>query len=291
MTAPHLHHAAGRHRHPPARQPLVPIPARAHQLSRRVFLTELSRRTFAVTILGAAVVSCGGDDRSGGRSSNTSGSPASGSEPTDGSAASSTSAAALPALTWERVNLGFVSAYVLVRGNTAAVVDTGVAGSERQIGQTLVDLGLNWGDVDHVVLTHLHPDHAGSVGPVMDSATSATAYAGEADIASIDAPRAITAVGDGDDVFGMQVISTPGHTLGHISILDAETGLLVVGDAMNRTVGPLAGSNPERTADASAAVASVEKLAGLDFDTAVFGHGDPIEGGAQAEVAALAATL
>jgi len=33
------------------------------------------------------------------------------------------------------------------------------------------------------------------------------------------------------------------------------------------------------------------KLAAFEFDTVVFGHGDPVEGGASALVAELAATL
>src|SRR5690606_2650892 len=77
------------------------------------------------------------------------------------------SAAASPggegvSLTWSRVNLGFVSAYVLVRGGEAAVVDTGTGGSEGPIGEALAALGLDWPAVGHVVLTHHHGDHAGS---------------------------------------------------------------------------------------------------------------------------------
>ena len=77
-------------------------------------------------------------------------------------------------LVWARTNLGFVSAYVLVRGNTAAIVDTGVAGSAAAIGQTLVDLGLNYSDVEHVILTHNHSDHAGSITEVSVSYTHLT---------------------------------------------------------------------------------------------------------------------
>jgi hypothetical protein len=40
-----------------------------------------------------------------------------------------------------------------------------------------------------------------------------------------------------------------------------------------------------------AACRSVEKLASLQFDTLVFGHGEPIVGGAAAAVAHLAAEL
>jgi glyoxylase-like metal-dependent hydrolase (beta-lactamase superfamily II) len=56
-----------------------------------------------------------------------------------------------------------VSAYVLVRGKEAAVVDTSVTGSVTQIGDALVAAGSSWGAVRHVILTHQHPDHVGSV--------------------------------------------------------------------------------------------------------------------------------
>ena len=109
-------------------------------------------------------------------------------------------------LVWARTNLGFVSAYVLVRGNTAAIVDTGVAGSAAAIGQTLVDLGLNYSDVEHVILTHNHSDHAGSITEVLTEAVNATAYAGEADLGSI--PGNISPVVDGQDVFGFCLLYT-----------------------------------------------------------------------------------
>jgi len=87
------------------------------------------------------------------------------------------------------------------------------------------------------------------------------------------------------------VIATPGHTAGHISILDTDTGLLVAGDALTLDGTELTGSNPQFTADVDQAEASVRKLADLRFDTLLLGHGDPIESGADQQVAALAASL
>ena len=52
-------------------------------------------------------------------------------------------------LKWSRVELGFVSAYVLVRGNEAAVVDTGVGGSGEAIGTVLDEAGPGWAGVRH----------------------------------------------------------------------------------------------------------------------------------------------
>ena len=51
------------------------------------------------------------------------------------------------------------------------------------------------------------------------------------------------------------------------------------------------GSFPAFTASRVEADESVKKMASLEFDTVVFGHGNPIEGGADAAVAALAASL
>lgn len=193
-------------------------------------------------------------------------------------------------LTWARADLGFVSAYVLARGNEAAIVDTGVPGSADDIGQTLAGIGLDYSNVVHVFLTHLHPDHAGSIGDVMSSAEGATAYAGEADIGGIDYTP-ITAAADGDEIFGLEVIATPGHTDGHISVIDHEAGLLVAGDAINAADGGVQGPNPDFSTDIGAANESARRLAGLSFNTLLVGHGEPIQDMADTAVAAMAASL
>lgn len=189
--------------------------------------------------------------------------------------------------------MGFVSAYVLVRDNQAAVVDTGSRGSTTDIEDALTALGLGWYAVDHVIFTHKHPDHVGSAIPVLEAAPGAQPYAGEADILAIGTPRPITPVGDGDDVFGLQVIATPGHTPGHICVLDPVGGLLVAGDALVGAAdgGGVAGPDAAFTADMDMANESVRKLAGFEFETLVFGHGNPVETGADQQVEALAARL
>jgi glyoxylase-like metal-dependent hydrolase (beta-lactamase superfamily II) len=141
-----------------------------------------------------------------------------------------------------------------------------------------------------VIITHRHPDHAGSAADVLDRTPDATGYAGAADIPAISVPHPLTAVADGDKIFDLTIVATPGHTAGHVCVLDPVARLLVAGDALNNKSG-LAGSSPQNTDDPVAAKASVVKLAGLSFDTVLFGHGEPIEGGASGQVAKLAATL
>jgi glyoxylase-like metal-dependent hydrolase (beta-lactamase superfamily II) len=249
-----------------------------YRVDRRTLLADLGRGALAVAVLGWTA--CGGDD------SDDEG----GTGPAASSSTSSTTATRAEPLVDRRVSLGFVSAYVLVRGREAAVVDTGVAGSAPQIQQGLEATGSSWEDVRHVILTHNHPDHAGSVADVMDAAADAVAYAGAADIPSIEAPRDLTAVDDGEEVFGLRVVTTPGHTAGHIAVVDSDNGLLVAGDALSNSAG-LAGSPPQFTADQAQAEASVRKLADLDVQRILFGHGDPIESNAAQALRDLAASL
>lgn len=190
-----------------------------------------------------------------------------------------------------RVNMGFVNAYVLIRGKEAAVVDTGTSGNGSKFADVVRTAGLSWNAVHHVILTHYHRDHIGSVGEVLGAAGKATVYAGAADIPKIESPRPIKAVGDNDEVFGLRVIATPGHTPGHICVFDPAGSLLILGDAMNNIGSKLGGPNPQYTADMALAHQSVKKLAGLTFDRAVFGHGEPIDKGASQAIAKLAGTL
>jgi len=189
-----------------------------------------------------------------------------------------------------QVNLGFVNAYVLIRGKEAAVVDTGTAGNGSKIADVVRTAGMSWDAVHHVILTHRHPDHIGSVAEVLGSAAKATAYAGAADIPLIKSPRPVKAVADNDEVFGLRVIATPGHTPGHISVFDPAGSLLILGDAMTN-IDKLSGSDPQYTADMAQAQESVKKLAKLKFERAVFGHGEPIDKGASQVIMKLAGTL
>lgn len=266
-------------------------------MTRRTFLTQFGRTSLAVAFLGVAAA-CSSDSETTTTAAASTGDTAATDAPATTAAtatteetASETTVAAAGGARWERVNLGFVSAYVLERGGEGVIVDTGVEGSEGQIEATLALLDLGFGDVGHVILTHLHPDHIGSLDAVMENAASAAGYAGEADISGIASPRALTAVGDGDKVFDLEIINTPGHTPGSISVLEAVGGLLMAGDALNGEGGGVVGANPQFSSDMTTGDESVRKLAGFTFDTVVFGHGDPVVGGADAQVAALAAEL
>jgi len=199
--------------------------------------------------------------------------------------------ATAPTSGWRRANLGFVSAYILYRDGEATLVDTGVPGSEIAIRAAIGELGMTWDSVSHVIITHRHDDHQGCLDGVMYRTDEAPWYAGAGDMAAIDSPTEGIVVGDGDSVFDLEIIETPGHTPGHISVLDRAAKILVSGDAMNGADGGVIGANPEFTEDMTLANASIGKLAGFDFDVVLFGHGEPVESGAGDAVRSLAATL
>ncbi len=278
------------------------------RLDRRTFLVNLGRGTMAFAVLGLAACGDDGGTTTGAPATTGAGTTPATEPPTTTTQPPATTTpppatttTVLPVeagvLSWERVDLGFVSAYVLVRDTEAAVVDTGVPGSAGDIEAALGRVGLAWPDVRHVIVTHLHGDHQGSLGDVLANAPSAAGYAGELDIPGIVSPQPLTAVGDGDEVFGLQIVDTPGHTPGHISVWDPEASVLVAGDALNGgdaiggAAGEVAGPNPQFSPDMASANESAKKLAALMPDTILFGHGAPVDGGAAAMLAALAAEL
>src|SRR6185503_5829539 len=109
-----------------------------------------------------------------------------------------------------------------------------------------------------------HGDHVGNLNEILAQAPEATVYAGAPDIPRIESARAITPVEDGQEVFGTQIIATPGHTPGHISVYDPAGAALITGDAAANV-----GGNLDRhwsVMDEAAANESVRKLAALAFE-------------------------
>jgi glyoxylase-like metal-dependent hydrolase (beta-lactamase superfamily II) len=80
---------------------------------------------------------------------------------------------------------------------------------------------------------------------------------------------------------GLRVIHTPGHTPGHVSYLWPEHGgVLLAGDVMANSLGMQ--QFTVQYQDFDQAKATLRKLAELDFDKAVFGHGRLLKGKANA---------
>ena len=122
---------------------------RQHRVSRRLFLSDFGKGTLAVAVLGAGVMGCSSDSVTSSSSTTTPGSDGENGNDTDTNsttAADTGSNSGTQQLQWERANLGFVSAYVLARGNEVAIVDTGTDGDTTKISEALNALSLSWSD-------------------------------------------------------------------------------------------------------------------------------------------------
>ena len=273
------------------------------ELSRRRFITTVAKGSASIAILGVAA--CSGDTSSGttttaaATSTSTSAAPQStaattaASTTTPPTSAATTVPAGETAVVWERVNLGNVSAYILERAGEAALVDTGLGGSVGDIEEALGRLGLVWGNLGHVVLTHSHGDHVGSIDAVMAAAPDAVGYIGEGDAAAVSAPRPLTILNDGDRVFDLDIFATPGHTPGSISVFDPIGRVLVSGDAVlgGAEPGSVAGASPRFSQDMAVADRSVIALARLRPEAILPGHGEPVNADAATKLDDLAASL
>ncbi len=212
--------------------------------------------------------------------------------------------------------LGSVHAYLLADGDTPdaplALIDTGFPGSAPAILGAIGALGRQPEDVRWIVATHLHVDHTGSLAE-LKRATGAAVMMHPADAAMVaegkgarvmhPAPTPESAafvaqmnaserrmepcatdrlLADGDELpvaGGVRVVHVPGHAAGQVALLwPRHGGVLVAADALGNRGGRLGWSVGYEDLDRG--IASVERLAGLTFEAAVFGHGDPIVGGA-----------
>jgi len=182
-----------------------------------------------------------------------------------------------------------VAAFLVVRGREIAVIDTLVPGNADRIGSMIQQTGLDWRAVRHVILTHWHFDHAGSAAEIAERTPQATVWAGQADIEQIPLSRPIAAAHEGDEIFGLRILETPGHTAGHISVLDPTASTLLTGDAIVNFDGNLSLAPAGFNEDVAVALDSVRRLAGLTFERALFAHGIPITSGASAAFARMAA--
>jgi glyoxylase-like metal-dependent hydrolase (beta-lactamase superfamily II) len=185
-------------------------------------------------------------------------------------------------------------------GNT--LVDAGLPDQMEAISTALAEAGIGVRDLRRIIFTHQDLDHVGS-GAALVSESGARVLAHAADAPYIEGslrplklspqmleqrpqmrkvlerlePVAIDEyVEDGtrlDVAGGTRVISTPGHTPGHISLYLERSKVLIAGDALTAERGALNGPNPSMTLEMRTAIQSIRRLADLEIDTIVCYHG------------------
>lgn len=210
-----------------------------------------------------------------------------------------------------------LNAVYVIAADEPCLVETG-PGSD---GPTIVDgldrLGLGPADLAHIVVTHIHMDHAGGAGGLLERFPNATVWVheigarhlvdpvrlvastartyGEERMLALYGPmrpcptERVRAVVDGD-VIGLgdrslAVLHTPGHASHHIALHDDRTGALFTGEAIGsylpygRSFRP---ALPPPEVDVETALDTIERMRRVHPTTLLTSHfgqvPDPQEG-------------
>lgn len=214
-----------------------------------------------------------------------------------------------------RLALGMVNAYLLYTPRGVWLIDTDDLRSGPAIVRALQQISLTPAQLRGMIVTHLHYDHSGGLAYLQQhGAPAAIMHPRDADEvrhgillrrpfylsppldlaqALLDArppaqpmgqPTTVnpTALHDTtiDDV--IQVIETPGHSAGHISLLwHMHGGVLIGGDVCMHVFGLRHAVGHE---DAHQALISRQRIGTYQYDTLVVGHGTPLHGHASDRV-------
>ncbi|WML34953.1 MBL fold metallo-hydrolase [Clostridium sp. OS1-26] len=194
------------------------------------------------------------------------------------------------------------------------LVDTGYPGQLPQIRQAIEDAGVSFDKLNRVILTHHDIDHIGSLSSIvkeLPNSVKALAHKEEeAYINGIKTPIKLAQLEanfsslsddmkiiyeklkagfegckadvnqtliDGEELpycGGIEVIHTPGHTLGHICLYLKQLKILIAGDILAVEDGMLVKAPDFINFDADLNIKSLKKLTEYDIETVICYHGE-----------------
>jgi glyoxylase-like metal-dependent hydrolase (beta-lactamase superfamily II) len=209
---------------------------------------------------------------------------------------------------------GFVNAYLVEEEDGFTLIDTMLPKSGKVIQAKLTELGR---PIVRIVLTHAHGDHIGSLdelaaqlpdAEVSISARDARLLKGDKSLSPGEPkdklrggyPGAKTqphrTLSPGDRIGSLEVVAAPGHTPGHVALLDARDRTLYCGDAYSTLGGVATTAKPNwrfplpalATWHRPTALESAKALRELDAARLAPGHGKVVESPAAAMDRAIA---
>ena len=196
--------------------------------------------------------------------------------------------------------------YAIEDPNGLTLVDASVKVAAARILSQLRAAGREPGDVKRILVTHAHPDHVGGL-PELKQLTGAEVICSELERPITEGKVAIgmispykeiletrrikppdtvlpgtpvdRTVNEGDvldEVLGgLHVLITPGHALGHVTYWQPERRIAFCGDVIMNLVGltlPFAPFTPDMDENRR----SVRRVASLEPEVLLFGHGKPL---------------
>ncbi len=211
-----------------------------------------------------------------------------------------------------------VNVVVLRDDDGVTLVDTGL--DRPGLSARLAQLGIAPADVTRILLTHAHHDHTGGVAHLRRAGCDAEVAIGEDEVAiaegrasfppaerrgarlisrlpkpgawgrTVTVPQ-VTALADGQVLGvagGLEVVATPGHTVGHMAFHLPAHDVVIGGDVVFNlfTLTPSPAFLCWRTAPN---LASIARLASLGAGTLALAHGAPVTSDASARLSQLVA--
>jgi glyoxylase-like metal-dependent hydrolase (beta-lactamase superfamily II) len=162
----------------------------------------------------------------------------------------------------EYVRPGYAAVHIIQHNGRAAFVDTGTNHSVPHLLAALDELGIARESVDYVLLTHVHMDHAGGAGSLMQELPTARLLVHPRGLPHMVDPSKLVAASQavyGEDEFRrlygdvlpvahnrivsvpdgyrcdlggreLELIHTPGHALHHYAVVDRAHAVIFSGD-------------------------------------------------------------
>ncbi|HUF58228.1 MAG TPA: MBL fold metallo-hydrolase [Actinomycetota bacterium] len=191
------------------------------------------------------------------------------------------------------------------------LVETGPGTSVEPVAAALGTLGMTTDELAHIVLTHIHLDHAGGVGQLAARFPSATVWVhergaphlvdpsrlvastarvwGEQEMRELFGPTQpvdqgrVRSLHDADVIRmgdrGLRVLETPGHASHHVALVDSRTGATFTGDALGIHVPDLPvlrPATPPPEFDLERYVDSIERIRDAARSVLLFAHFGPL---------------
>jgi len=208
--------------------------------------------------------------------------------------------------------LGFVNAYLVREDDGFTLIDTTLGGHAAP--DLLGAASAAGGEIRRIALTHGHGDHAGGLDAIKRQlGDGVEVYVGEPDARVwagekvIDGKKAtgywteVKTMPDvlltgGERIGSLEVVPSPGHTLGHVSYRDVRDGTVIAGDVFT-AYGRLEVSNHfywrfplayNATLDRSQDLDSARAMRALQPSRLLVGHGPAADAPAAAMDAAIA---
>ena len=193
------------------------------------------------------------------------------------------------------------------------IVDCGFPGYFSRIKDAVEAMGLDLGRLTRIIITHHDFDHMGTAAELKEVCPEAEICASEQETPYVEGateslrlqqaqsiqdalpenekengkrlqalfasvkPVKVDRILKDHEVLpycgGIEIIPTPGHTLGHISLYLREFKTLVAGDALVLEKGSLGLANPQYAIDLELAQKSVSELAAYDINKIACYHG------------------